>query len=233
MAIRRQALHEVRQGLLTDPAVAWVYPALVHPPSGQLVLPTNEIMVKVRAGVDPAAVLALLPGTLRVARPLWGAADELILELTDPKADDPLALANALAGEPWVEWAQPNLLRNYTLAGVPNDPMFPNQWHLQNTGQGGGLVGADADLVAAWDVTTGSSSIVIAIIDDGVVNTHPDLAPNLWTNPGEVAGNGIDDDASAFDHVVDAVRRMLEPDGPGILLQRDKLKTTKRGAVMR
>ena len=55
VAIRRQALHEVRQGLLTDPAVAWVYPALVHPPSGQLVLPTNEIIVKVRAGVDPAA----------------------------------------------------------------------------------------------------------------------------------------------------------------------------------
>jgi hypothetical protein len=47
------------------------------------------------------------------------------------------------------------------------------------------------------------------------------------------SGNGIDDDASAFDHVVDTVRRMLEPDGPGILLQRDKLKTTERGAVVR
>src|SRR5712692_461034 len=165
---RRRAAHEVRQDLLADPVVAWAYPALVHPPSGQRLLLTNEIVVKVRADTPPSGVPALLPRTLRVARTLTGAHDELILELVDPKTDDPLALANALAAESWVEWAQPNFLREYARASVPDDPMFPQQWHLQNTGQGGGTTGADAELVAAWDVTTGSPDVVIAVIDDGV-----------------------------------------------------------------
>ena len=195
---RRRAAHEVRQDLLTDPVVAWAYPALVHPPSGQRLLLTHEIVVKVRADTPPSGVPALLPRTLRVARTLTGAHDELILELVDPKTDDPLALANALAAESWVEWAQPNFLREYARASVPDDPMFPQQWHLQNTGQGGGTTGADAELVAAWDVTTGSPDVVIALIDDGVVQSHPDLAPNLWTNPGEVAGSGIDGDHNGF-----------------------------------
>jgi subtilisin family serine protease len=195
---RRQAARVVRQDVLADPAVAWAYPALVHPPSGQLLLLTNEIVVKVRGGTTPAAVAAGLPGTLRVARPLIGADDELILALVDPKADDPLALANALAAEPWVEWTHPNFLREYVRSAVPDDPMFPQQWHLQNTGQGGGTAGADADLVAAWDVTVGSPDVVIAIIDDGVVQEHPDLARNLWTNPGETAGSGVDGDGNGY-----------------------------------
>jgi subtilisin family serine protease len=193
---RRQAAREVRQHLLADSAVEWAYPALVHPPSGQLLLLTNEIIVKVRSGTARPAVAALLTGALRVARPLFGADDELILELVSPKTDDPLALANALAGAWWVEWAHPNFLREYTLAAVPDDPMFPDQWPLRNTGQGGGIAGADAELVDAWDVTIGSPDIVIAVIDDGVLQSHPDLSANLWTNPGEIAGNGVDDDGN-------------------------------------
>ena len=60
---------------------------------------------------------------------------------------------------------------------IPNDPLFPDQWHLQNTGQTGGTVGADANLVPAWDMATGNGS-VIAVVDDGFQHTHPDLAPN-------------------------------------------------------
>lgn len=193
---RRQAARDVRQSLLADPAVEWAYPALVHPPSGQLLLLTNEIVVKVRSAAPPPAVAALLPGTLRVARPLLGAADEWIVELVSPKTHDPLALANALTGEWWVEWAHPNFLREYTSTAIPDNPLFADQWHLRNTGQGGGIAGADAELVDAWDVTTGSPDVVIAVIDDGVLHSHPDLSPNLWTNPGEVAGNGLDDDGN-------------------------------------
>jgi subtilisin family serine protease len=176
---RRQAARDVRRDLLADPAVEWAYPALVHPPSGQLLLLTNEIVVKVRAEMAPA-----LPPSLRLVRPLAGTPDELILELVDPKTDDPLALASSLAGAPWVEWAQPNFVREYVRASVPDDPLFPEQWHLRNTGQGGGTPGADADLVSAWDVTTGSPDVVIAVIDDGVVGAHPDLAPNLLSGLG-------------------------------------------------
>jgi Ca2+-binding RTX toxin-like protein/subtilisin family serine protease len=82
---------------------------------------------------------------------------------------------------------------------VPNDSFYATyQWGMENTGQFGGTVDADIDAEAAWDRTTGSSHTVVAIIDTGVDYTHPDLAPNMWVNPGEVAGDGIDNDANGF-----------------------------------
>jgi len=81
-------------------------------------------------------------------------------------------------------------------ASTPNDPLYGSQWHLPRVGA-----------PAAWNVTTGSSNIVVAIFDTGVDHTHPDLAPNMWRNPGESgldnqgqnkATNGIDDDANGY-----------------------------------
>jgi len=102
---------------------------------------------------------------------------------------------------PKVEYIEPN----YILEAdeVPDDPQFPQMWGLRNTGQTGGTPGADINAVSAWDITTGSSQVLIGVIDTGVDYTHPDLAANIWTNPGEVAGNGIDDDGNGF---VDDVR---------------------------
>jgi subtilisin family serine protease len=81
---------------------------------------------------------------------------------------------------------------------IPNDPYFPNQWALNNTGQTGGTPDADIDAPEAWDITTGSSSVVVGVIDTGIDYTHPDLDGNVWTNPGEVAGDGIDNDGNGF-----------------------------------
>lgn len=83
-------------------------------------------------------------------------------------------------------------------AALPNDPAFAEQWGLRNTGQHGGTPALDINAVAAWDVTTGSSSVVVAVIDSGADLSHPDLVGNLWRNPGEIPGNGIDDDANGF-----------------------------------
>jgi subtilisin family serine protease len=62
----------------------------------------------------------------------------------------------------------------------------------------GGTVDADVDTSLAWDITQGSADIVIAVIDDGFDMSHPDLAPNLWVNTGEVPSNGVDDDGNGF-----------------------------------
>ncbi|MGA2093735.1 MAG: S8 family serine peptidase, partial [Sedimentisphaerales bacterium] len=64
--------------------------------------------------------------------------------------------------------------------------------------QTGGTANADIDAVSAWNITTGSDDVVIAIIDTGIDYSHPDLAANIWTNPGEIAGNGIDDDHNGY-----------------------------------
>jgi serine protease len=91
-----------------------------------------------------------------------------------------------------VAYAEPNYLRY--ISATPNDPRFAETWGLNNTGQTGGTADADIDATEAWDNSVGSSDIVVGVVDTGVDYTHPDLAANMWTNPGEIAGNGLDDD---------------------------------------
>lgn len=96
---------------------------------------------------------------------------------------------------------------------VPNDPAFSAQYHLQNTGQAIpsplfvpeaedgrtlGVPGEDIGIVPAWDVTTGDGNVVIAILDTGLDVGHGDLAANIWVNPFEVPGDGIDNDGNGF-----------------------------------
>jgi len=83
---------------------------------------------------------------------------------------------------------------------TPNDEFFASdQWALRNTNQlGDGVPGKDIDTAAGWNIRTDASTIPVAIIDNGIVLDHPDLAGNLWTNPGEIAGNGVDDDHNGY-----------------------------------
>ncbi|GAB5561166.1 MAG: hypothetical protein SynsKO_28130 [Synoicihabitans sp.] len=101
----------------------------------------------------------------------------------------------------------------------PNDPAFADgsQWHHQNTGQSGGTVGADIGSTAAWDIRTDASTVVVAVIDSGARITHQDLAPNLWTNPGEIAENNRDDDGNGYIddvHGIDARDNTGDPTPP-------------------
>ena len=77
---------------------------------------------------------------------------------------------------------------------TPNDTMFGSLWAMSAPGTGRGGI----DSVHAWSVTTGSATDVIAVIDTGADRTHPELQGNLWTNPGEIPGNNIDDDANGY-----------------------------------
>jgi subtilisin family serine protease len=81
---------------------------------------------------------------------------------------------------------------------IPADPDFGQLWGLHNTGQSGGTADADIDAPEAWATTTGSADIVVGVIDTGVDPSHPDLAVNLWTNPGELPGDGLDNDGNGF-----------------------------------
>lgn len=104
---------------------------------------------------------------------------------------------NLFRNDAHVEYAEPNYLRK-TCSTFPNDPYFSNQWALYNVGQEGGIPGADVNAPAAWDVTVGSNATVVAVIDTGTDYNHPDLAGNTWRNPGEIPGNGLDDDLNGY-----------------------------------
>jgi len=94
-------------------------------------------------------------------------------------------------------YAEPNY-RITLLSTFPNDPGFNEQWGLHSTGQGGGTVDADIDGPEAWDIHTGSSNIIVAVLDTGIDRSHPDLSANMWVNASEIPNNGIDDDGNGY-----------------------------------
>ena len=101
--------------------------------------------------------------------------------------------------DPRVEYAEPNFLC-YKTDTTPNDPFFGEMWGLKNSGPSTTSVkaGADIEAIRAWDLTTGSETVVVAVIDTGVFLQHADLAANAWVNPREIANNGVDDDANGL-----------------------------------
>lgn len=134
-----------------------------------------------------------VPGLL-ATNDAWIALDSVYKLVVDP-ATDMLAMAKEAAAAAQVVYAEPNYV--FEFDGLPDDAAFDQQWHLHNTGQYN-LLDADIDAPEAWNVVTGTNSVVIAVIDTGVDREHPDLANTIWSNPGEVGGNGLDDDGNGY-----------------------------------
>jgi subtilisin family serine protease len=119
-----------------------------------------------------------------------------LLQLTFTDRTVPEAIEELLRNES-VEYAEPNYYGE--LLFTPDDSLFDDSWHLQNTGQQNGTAGADIDAPGAWEFITTSPSVLIGVLDTGVDYTHPDLSGNMWTNTWEANGqNGVDDDANGF-----------------------------------
>jgi subtilisin family serine protease len=130
------------------------------------------------------------------------------LATTDPAATE--RALKILAAQPSVDYAE----RNYRVhaTAVPTDPSFTQLWGLRNTGQNvngvSGTPDADIDADEAWNVTTGSSAVTVAVIDTGVDFSHPDLGGSMtsstlmWTNPGESCTgcrtDGVDNDGNGY-----------------------------------
>lgn len=102
--------------------------------------------------------------------------------------------------DPAVEYIEPNYYLYPSSTYISSDTYASELWGLKNIGQNiigsTGLSGIDINLEQAWQISKGSPSVVVAVIDSGTDISHPDLAGNIWTNPGEIAGNGLDDDGN-------------------------------------
>jgi len=123
-----------------------------------------------------------------------------VLHLRIPEGMNRLEAIELLESYPEIEYAEPN--HRIRPLNQPNDPYFPRQWGLHNTGQDAngapGTADADVDAPEAWEFRTGSVDVVVAVIDTGVDYHHPDLEANIWRNPGEIEGNGLDDDGNGY-----------------------------------
>jgi len=148
----------------------------------------GRLVVRLAPGVSVAAAseLAARVGA-RSKKEIW---PDLLWRLDlAPTADLRTAL-ELLAGDPRVAYAQPSW--TYHTIATPDDPDFYLQLGLDQASD------ADIDAPEAWDVATDASAAIVAVIDTGVQYDHPDLAANIWVNPNEIAGDGIDDDGNGW-----------------------------------
>jgi subtilisin-like proprotein convertase family protein len=133
----------------------------------------------------------------------------LVLEL--PAGANPKEAVLALRGQEALDFVELDYAMNLS-ATTPNDPSFPTQWGLNNTGQAGvgnnttnngpanvvGLGDLDIDAPEAWDAERLATNCVVAVIDSGTHLTHEDLKNNLWVNPQELSANGLDNDGNGY-----------------------------------
>ena len=171
--------------------------------AGQDELVPGELIVAFRDSAGQAARDAALDQVAgKVKRRLPGDANLIRVQ----ERQDAREAARALERLPSVRFAQPNFYR-HTAPSTPNDPFFTSLWGLNNTGQtvlgAGGTSDADIDAPEAWDTQTGSRSVTVAVTDSGVAHGHPDLQPNIWSNPNEIPLNEIDDDLNG--HIDDSM----------------------------
>ena len=164
----------------------------------------------------PAAVAAQLPAVERqidaeINVPVGGHG----LRRFRSRSFDVETLLAFFQAQPGVVYAEPNYIVSKT--ATPNDPQFSNLWGLHNTGQSVfgvfGTPDADIDATEAWDISTGSSSIVVAVIDSGVDYTHPDLAANMWAAPAAFTVNvgGILTTCPAGSRGFNAITHVCDP----------------------
>jgi len=149
------------------------------------------------AGVAAVNGSPVLVGALALRHPGWHATSlgNGFFSLATPGAARH-AVLNWAAHTKAVARLEPDLA--IRTASLPNDPLLSSQWNLQNSGQYAGTVGNDINAAQAWSVTTGSRNVVVAVIDSGIDITHPDLAANIWMNPGDTSGNAVDDDHNGY-----------------------------------
>ncbi|HEX5691887.1 MAG TPA: S8 family serine peptidase, partial [Roseiflexaceae bacterium] len=158
---------------LTALLLAW--PAAAHPATFR----PGAVLIKLHSA-QAVSMQAVLPADVAVQATLGRDTYAVRVPIGQEQR-----YAVRLAALPQVAHAQ--LDHAAVAQQLPNDPRYAEQWSLPRIG-----------MPDAWDVVTDTSSLTIAVIDTGIKNDHPDLAREIWVNPGEVADNGIDDDANGY-----------------------------------
>lgn len=175
----------------------------------------DRVIVRAREGVVLLPGDALAPGVY-VERALGLPG---LYVATVPAA--PLAHLDAVRRHALVAEAGPD--RAIALLGFDEEPSFDLQWALENQPSLGGTFDADVDATDAWAQGATGAGVLVAVVDTGVDLSHPELAPALWINAGEVPGNGVDDDENGYVddvHGIDAANGTGDPqdhDGHGTM----------------
>lgn len=189
----------------TAVAVCWTFSAHGGPaPTSPYV--EGEVLVRFRKSIGPErardAARARGLSVRRTYATLSGQRGRAYLHLKSKKTT--AELLEELGRHPLVDVVVPNYIKTVFAPPLPTDPDFTDLWGLHNTGQvvsgSAGTSDVDIDYPEAWELSRphDASEMIVAVIDTGVDYNHPDLAANMWTNPGENPTNGVDDDANGY-----------------------------------
>jgi len=170
---------------------------VVDQASGQVIsreeMVANHVLVTLKEGEDPGALLAALGGMDIQLERVTPDAPLFRLHLGAATLEAVPAALDALDEKgSMVQMAEPDFVRQALVA--PNDPKYVDGtlWGLNQ------ISDADIDAPEGWDVRSSAGNVIVAVVDTGIRYTHQDLAANMWRNPNEIAGNGVDDDANGL-----------------------------------
>ncbi len=203
-SIKLKLLLGICSFLLLLPLAAAVNQAVTPAGSVAKKYSDRQIIVKFRASVSVSSRGELVNQYAgRIKKSLGRNKEFHVISLKPGQTVDQV-LAQFKA-DPNVEIAEPDYIAR--IQAVPNDTFYSNLWGLKNSGQSvngtTGTSGADINAETAWNHITDCRSTVVAVLDTGINHTHLDLASNIWTNTGEVAGDGVDNDGNGY---IDDVR---------------------------
>ena len=165
--------------------------------NGGPLLPTPELLLRVREWVSPAAARGLfevLEAGEVLDEEFGGMARAWRLDSGRRSGEEVLELVARLARRPEIEWVEPDWIVSGGGDWLPNDPDFDKQWGLKNTGQYGGIPGMDLGMEVAWNTCLGDPAVQVVVLDTGVQLDHPDLnlAPGRdFTSDGPAGAGGV------------------------------------------
>lgn len=179
----------------------------------------GEYIVKMKGQTLNKSVLARLgdykeviqaeAGTFVVVKSASAKSLSALRSMDEVEYVEPNYLYQAIKSAPALPGTFSPVVSEYFSRNTPTDPQYGKLWGLENTGanepdklgnisSNRGVKGADVNALAAWDITTGSKKVVVAVIDTGIDWNHPDLKNQMWTNKGEIPGDGIDNDGNGY-----------------------------------
>ncbi len=161
--------------LAGDPALDFASPVFVGSDGGPVIV-TRDLLIGFADGVSDERAAAILSAAGTIVDKHWTGMHGVYRVRSNLRSGIMvLSVANDLAARAEVSFAEPDMIFTGRSELIPNDPFFASCWGLHNTGQSGGTVNMDMDGPEAWEVTTGSPSIITVIIDTGVQQNHPDI----------------------------------------------------------
>ncbi|MBT4360669.1 MAG: S8 family serine peptidase [Candidatus Marinimicrobia bacterium] len=166
----------------------------------------NELLVRFDEGITQADIeIIIMDDNLQIVRQVSRPLNLWLLQV-DLSKNQLGKVRRRIEDVPEIKYAQNN--HHLSLRNTPDDPQYTSQWNLHNTGfdvngNPSGTEDADIDAPEAWEISTGGETafgrkIVAAIVDGGCDLDHPDLQANMWSNPFDTLGNGIDDDDNGW-----------------------------------